>query len=238
MKALSQPSSLVPEVVDERIPVNVRQLVDLIKAIGTIDSEEKKLLAATRHAECGSERRATEERKKNDPALKQAIERVEELRAPYTTTLALIGEMEDYLVGRMRTWDREQLQRSRDLQQKVNEQTAKQNDKALAKAQKTGVKPILEATPIIATPEKTVRTDDGLSSSRQTVWVFRIEGVSADEDMKKLLGNDPRLAQISDEYFLLDVAALKKDAKQVRNHPRLRAMGLLIEEDFDYTSRG
>lgn len=235
----SKPSAvLVPEVVDDRVPINVRKLIDLAKALATIDSAEKRKEAGDLHARFGAERRATEEQKENDALLKQATKRLAELREPYTLAIATLSQWETYVANRLAAYDREQIRISREQQQKALAQTAKKNDTIIAQANKTGAQPLLQATKIVATPPKTVHTEDGLSSSRKTVYVARIEGVGPDEDLRKLIGSDPRFDKLSREYFVVNMAAIQKDAKEPRHHARLKAMGILIEETFDYTSRG
>lgn len=236
--AISHPASLVPELVDERIPVNVRKLIDLARAISAIETKEQRRKVGELHAQLGSERRATEEQKENDQQLKAAAKKLEELRAPYTITIDTLKAWEGFIKGKMSAYDTAELQKVREQQQKAIVNTGKKNDTIIEKSGAIGVKPILKATPILEAPAKIVKTEDGQSSSRKVVYSFRFEGVGPDEDLKKLIGSDPRLDKLSREYFLVNISAITKDVKEPRHHARLKAMGLIIEESFDYTSRG
>lgn len=226
------------DVIDERVPVPVRRLIDLAKAVSTIESAERRTEVGELHARLGSERRATEDQKKNDLELQRAIKKVDELRAPYTLTIDTLTKWEDFIKGKLQAFDRVALQKAREQQAKVNARTDEKNEQIEAKSAELGIKPVLKAPAIVTATPKTVKTEEGASSSRKVVYVFRIDGVGQDEDLTKLLGSDPRLAKIDDALFVLNVAEIKKQVKSPALHSFLRQQGILIEEEFDYTSRG
>ena len=238
MELVADKSKTDVDVIDERVPVPIRRLIDLAKAVSTIESAERRKEVGELHARLGWERRTTEEQKKNDAELQRAIKRVDDLRAPYTLTIDTLTQWEHFIKDKMQAFDRAALQKAREQQARVNAKTDEKNEQIEEKSADLGVKPVLKAPPIVMTPPKTVKTDDGVSSSRKVVFVFRIDGVGQDEDLTKLLGNDPRLAKIDDSLFLLNVGEIKKQVKSPALHGYLRQQGILIEEEFDYTSRG
>lgn len=226
------------EVVDERVPVKIRRLIDLAKAVTTIETVDQRKNVGELHAQLGAERRETKRQQQEDVALLSAIKKVEELRAPYTITIKTLEDWESFVSKRMGTYDTTQLRIARENQVKVNVRTDTKNQEIIAKADETGVRPILKAAPIVAAVAKTIKTDDGLSSSRKTVKVCKLPGLGPDEDPKPIPANDPRLLKIERANLLVNWPQLKKLANIAGMEEMLRAQGLLIEEEFDYTSRG
>jgi hypothetical protein len=236
--AMTPPTTTAVTLVDERIPVPVRRLVDLAKAISTIDTKEQREQVGQLHAQLGAERRETERRQKADPELAKALKRVEDLRVPYKLTISTLDEWETFVSKRMGAYDREEIRKARERQQAANAKTEEKNALATAKAEETGVKPVLKAPTIVAPPPKTIKTEDGLSSSRKTVKTFRIDGIGPDEKLEKLPANDPRLIKIDRRNLLVNVSQIKKLAQLPAMEQLLKEQGIIVEEEFDYNSRG
>jgi hypothetical protein len=232
------PHSPALELVDERVPVKVRRLIDLAKAVTTIETVDQRTSAGELHAQLGAERRETQRQQKEDVQLLSMMKKVEELRAPYTITIKTLDDWETFVSKRMGMYDTQQLRLARENQAKVNIRTDNRNQDIIVHAEKTGVRPILKAAPIVAAVAKTIKTDDGLSSSRKTVKVCKLPGLGPDEDPKPIPANDPRLLKIERANLLVNWPQLKKLANIAGMDEMLRAQGLLVEEEFDYTSRG
>lgn len=226
------------EIVDERVPTPIRRLVDLAKAVTTIETKEQRDEVGQLHAKLGAERRETARQQGEDTELAAAIKRVDDLRSPYKFSIKILEECETFISGKLSTYDKAELQRARERQQATIAKTEVKNDAIVAKSEELGIKPVLKAPAVVVAPPKTVKTEDGQSSSRKTVYVFRIPGIGPDEDLAKLLGSDPRLATIDDALFLLNVGELKKQVKSPALHAHLQKQGITIEEEFDYSSRG
>ncbi len=226
------------EIIDERVPAPIRRLVDLARAVTTIETHEQRTDVGQLHAKLGAERRETARQQKEDVELQAAIKRVDELRSPYTLTLKTLEDWETFISKKLSAYDKAEMQRARERQQAAIAKTEVKNDAIVAKSEELGIKPVLKAPAVVVAPPKTVKTDEGQSSSRKTVYVFRIPGVGPDEDLAKLLGSDPRLAKIDDALFVLNVGEIKKQVKSPALHAHLRAQGITIDEEFDYNSRG
>jgi hypothetical protein len=232
------PSNTALELVDERVPVKVRRLIDLAKAVTTIETVDQRKSVGELHAQLGAERRDTQRQQKEDVTLLSAMKKVEELRAPYTITIKTLDDWETFVSKRMGTYDTQQLRLAREQQAKMNVRTDTRNTEIIAKAEETGVRPILKAAPIVVAVAKTIKTDDGLSSSRKVVKTCTLPGLGPDERFEKLPANDPRCLKIDRSNLLVNCPQLKKLANIAGMEEMLRAQGLLVEEEFDYTSRG
>jgi hypothetical protein len=138
----------------------------------------------------------------------------------------------------MKAYDREQVRIAREKQEEENRKTAAANAKAIEKAEEKGVAPITKAPKIIETAApKTVVTEDGASSTRRKVKLWRFVGVGQDEDYSKLFAHDPRLAKLDRQFLLPNIPRINQAVKMGGNEAELLAQGIEVYEDYDYTAR-
>lgn len=221
-------SSLTPE---------VRGLVQLAQQIQRITTPEQRADVGKLHAKIAQERRDNEELMES--VGKPLYKKYQDARAPFKLAVETCTLWERHCENSMKAYDREQVRIAREKQEEENRKTAAANAKAIEKAEEKGVAPITKAPKIIETAApKTVVTEDGASSTRRKVKLWRFVGVGQDEDPAKIMAHDPRLAKLDRQFLLPNITRINQAVKMGGNEAELLAQGIEVYEDFDYTGRG
>lgn len=219
------------------LPEKIRKLVALAQQIQRITTKEERERVGKFHAEISQERRDNEELMES--VGKPLYRKYMDARAPFKLAVDTCTLWERHCENAMKAYDREQVRIARERQEEENRKTAAANAKAIEKAEEKGVAPITKAPKIIETDApKTVVTDDGASSTRRKVKLWRFVGVAQDEDPAKILASDSRLAKLSREFLLPNISRINQAVKMGGNEEQLLAQGIEVYEDFDYTGRG
>lgn len=214
----------------------VRGLVQLAQQIQRITTPEQRAEVGKLHAKISQERRDNEELMES--VGKPLYRKYMDARAPFKLAVDTCTLWERHCENSMKAYDQEQVRKDRERQAAENAKTAQANQQAIAAAEEKGVAPIIKAPKIIETAApKTVVTEDGASSSRRKVKLWRFVGVTQDEDPSKLLGNDQRLAKLGREFLLPNITRINKAVAMGGNEAELLAQGIEVYEDFDYTGR-
>lgn len=214
----------------------VRGLVELAQRIQRITTPEQRAEVGRLHAKISQERRDNAELM--EAVSKPLYKKYQDARAPFKLAVDTCQLWETHCENSMKAWDREQVRIARQKQDEENRRTNNANNKAIEKAEETGVAPVIKAPKIIETAApKTVVTEDGASSSRRKVKLWKFAGVGQDEDPSKLLGNDPRLAKLNREFLLPNISRINKAVAMGGNEAALLEQGIEVYEDFDYTGR-
>lgn len=214
----------------------VRGLVELAQRIQRITTPEQRAEVGKLHAKISQERRDNAELM--EAVGKPLYKKYQDARAPFKLAVDTCLLWEQHCERAMSAYDREQIRLDRLRQEEENRRTNAANEKAIEKAEEKGVAPIIKAPKIIETAApKTVVTEDGASSSRRKVKLWRFAGVGQDEDPAKLLGNDPRLAKLNREFLLPNISRINKAVAMGGNEAALLEQGIEVYEDFDYTGR-
>lgn len=116
---------------------------------------------------------------------------------------------ETALQQKMSEWDRGQDRLAKIEQDKLNAKTAKQNERIMARAEVSGLEPVLKVAPIIQSPLRTVLTQAGTKQTRTEKTVYGIKdcldiGVNA---------SNPKVAELLAKYpalFELNWVAFRK----------------------------
>ncbi len=214
----------------------VRGLVQLAQQIQRISTPEQRAEVGKLHAKIAQERRDNEELMES--VGKPLYRKYMDARAPFKLAVDTCTLWERHCEHAMKAWDREQVRIAREKQEEENRKTAAANAKAIEKAEEKGVAPITKAPKIIETAApKTVVAEDGASSSRRKVKLWRFVGVTQDEDPSRLLASDSRLAKLSREFLIPHITRINQAVKMGGNEAELLAQGIEVYEDFDYTAR-
>ena len=215
----------------------VRGLVELAQRIQRITTPEQRAEVGRLHAKISQERRDNAELM--EAVSKPLYKKYQDARAPFKLAVDTCLLWEQHCENSMKAYDREQVRIAREKQEEENRRTAAANAKAVEKAEEKGVAPITKAPKIIETAApKTVVTEDGASSTRRKVKLWRFVGVTQDEDPSKLLASDSRLAKLSREFLLPNITRINQAVKMGGNEAALLEQGIEVYEDFDYTGRG
>lgn len=230
-------STSAPAVRTPVLPMEIRSLVDLAKQIQRITTPEERGHVALLHAKFAAERRDNEAMQKEVLAPILKLER--DTRAPFKLAVDTCQLWETHCENSLRVYDREQVRLARVKQEEENRKTAAANAAAVQRAEEKGVAPITRAPKIIETnAPKVVKSEEGLSSSRREVTLWRFVGVTQDEDPSKILASDVRLAKLGREFLLPNITRINQAVKMGGNEAELLAQGIEVYKDFDYTGRG
>jgi len=227
----------VPAVqLDSRIPIQVHKWIDLAKSLQQCDTPEKRRQLGALHAKFAEERRDNEEAMK--VCVAPILKRERDARAPYKVIIDTCSVWERYVEGIMSGYDREERRKAMEKQAEANRKAEERNRLAEAKAEEHGTEPVRTAPKIVETVEKTVRNDDGSSSTKKPVKRWYMDGFLHDDDLSKIKMTDPRMAKVEREHMLLNVKAIDKAVKDGGKEDALKAQGIIVYDDFEYTGRG
>lgn len=99
------------------------------------------------------------------------------------------------LQTKMAAWDKEQDRLAREEQAKIQAKIDAQNAKAVEKAEKKGIEPVLKVAPVVQAPSKSIETQAGTTQSRSVRKVYK------PKDLKSLMAAFPDLFELSMPKF-------------------------------------
>lgn len=135
----------------------------------------------------------------------------DEAKVPFDSFIKECQGHESALQKKMGEWDREQERIAREEQSKLQAKIDAQNAKAIEKAEKKGVEPVLKVAPVVQAPPKSLETQAGTKQTRQVKKVYKVKSASI-----KLDASLPELAQLLKDFpklFVLDQVAFNALAK-------------------------
>lgn len=155
----------------------------------------------------------------------------DEAKQPFDAFIKECQGYETALGKKMAEWDREQARIAREEQARLQAKIDAQNAKAIERAEKKGVEPVVKPVPVVQPPAKSIETQAGTMQTRKTVKKWRIQGLDP-EQVAKLPASDPRLKEVPRECLVVDpikVNALVKVG--------LQPACVEVYEDFTYAQR-
>jgi len=212
-----------------------RRIVAYCWSIQQCDTPEQRRALGTHHAWLASRRRAMEaaQREAAAPHVKAAGQ----ARAAFDASIQLYSGSEKAVERAMGAYDREERMKALREQMEANRKAELSNQKAEKKAEQEGTEPVRQAPAIVETVEKTVKSEDGSSSTKKPVKRWYMDGFLQTDDLSKVLMNDPRMAKVERGNMLLNVKRINDLVKQGGNEDALKAQGIIVYDDFEYTGR-
>lgn len=139
---------------------------------------------------------------------------------------------ETALQAKMSAWDREQDRLAREEQAKIQAKIDAQNAKAIEKAEKKGLEPVLKVAPVVQAPPKSIETQAGTKQTRTVKKVREIKGTQSE-----YTAQDAAVAQLLKDYpalFVLDRVRFNKLAAtgMLDAHPCVE-----VKEEYVYSQR-
>lgn len=156
----------------------------------------------------------------------------DEAKVPFDSFIKECQGYESALQKKMGEWDREQERIAREEQAKLQAKIDAQNAKAIEKAEKKGVEPVLKVAPVVQAPPKSLETQAGTKQTRQVKKVYKVKSASIKPDASL-----PELAQLLKDFpklFVLDQVAFNALAKtgMLDSHACVE-----ITEEYVYSQR-
>lgn len=135
----------------------------------------------------------------------------DEAKVPFDSFIKECQGHESTLQKKMGEWDREQERIAREEQAKIQAKIDAANAKAIEKAEKKGLEPVLKVAPVVQAPPKSIETQAGTKQTRQVKKVYKVKSAAVKPDASL-----PELAQLLKDYpklFVLDHVAFNALAK-------------------------
>ena len=135
----------------------------------------------------------------------------DEAKKPFDAFVKECQGYETTLQGKMAAWDREQDRLAREEQAKIQAKIDAANLKAIEKAEKKGVEPVLKVAPVVQAPPKSMETQAGTTQSRSVKKVYKIKTTAS-----KIDASLPEVAALLKDFpklFVLDQVAFNALAK-------------------------
>lgn len=135
----------------------------------------------------------------------------DDAKVPFDSFIKECQGHESALQKKMGEWDREQERIAREEQAKIQAKIDAANAKAIEKAEKKGIEPVLKVAPVVQAPPKSIETQAGTKQTRQVKKVYKVKSASVKPDASL-----PELAQLLKDYpklFVLDHVAFNALAK-------------------------